>query len=290
MSTINHQLPSIYAIGDIQGCFAELQDLLALIKFRPEIDHAWFVGDLVNRGPQSLEVLRFVKNLPHATVVLGNHDIHLLAIASGARSLQKRDTLQPILDAHDRDELLDWLRKQPLLHHDVSLGYVMTHAGILPQWSLEEAKACAAELETVLRSDDYQSAIPHLYGDTPSLWSPTRTGWDRLRFITNAFTRMRFCDARGNLEFEHSGPSSDAPPGYLPWYEQPHRKLQYPTPVNPMCVRVLFGHWAAVDGKISVPNVYGLDTGCVWGRRLSCMRLEDAERFSICALRNSASR
>ncbi|MDF3054170.1 MAG: apaH [Gammaproteobacteria bacterium] len=268
--------PYTYAIGDIQGCFDELQDLLALIGFRSEIDHLWFVGDLVSRGPQSLEVLRFIKDLPHATVVLGNHDIHLLAIASGRlpfREREKETSLQSIIDAPDRDGLLNWIRKQPLLHHDPSLGYVMAHAGILPEWSLEEAKACAAELEAVLRGDDYTAAFPHLYGDTPNVWSSTLTGWDRLRFITNAFTRMRFYDPKGHLDFQCNGEPNTAPPGYLPWYEQPHRKAQD--------ISILFGHWAALDGHTSIANVYALDTGCVWGRRLTCMRLEDTQRFSV---------
>lgn len=262
-----------YAIGDVQGCFDELQALLANIQFQPEKDHLWLVGDLVNRGPKSLEVLRFVKNLPNAKVVLGNHDIHLLAKACGFRPLKKEDSLQPIIDAPDCDELLNWLRHQPVLHHDPTLGHVMTHAGIFPQWDLAEAKACAAELEAVLRGDDYVQAIPHLYGDEPHQWSQNLTGWDRLRFIINAFMRMRFCDAQGELDFEFNEAPGTQPKGYIPWYECPDRKIGN--------VNIVFGHWAALEGKTSASNVHAIDTGCVWGRTLTAIRLEDGMRFFV---------
>jgi bis(5'-nucleosyl)-tetraphosphatase (symmetrical) len=197
---------AVYAIGDIQGCFHELQHLLTQLRFDPAQDRLWFAGDLVNRGPHSLETLRFVRNLgPAALTVLGNHDLHLLAVASVPSKLKAKDTLHPILDATDRDELLDWLRHQPLLHHDTDLGYTLVHAGLPPQWDLKQAQQCAHEVETQLRSANYADFFSHMYGDEPTQWSDTLTRWDRLRFITNCFTRLRYCDAEGHLALSYKG-------------------------------------------------------------------------------------
>jgi bis(5'-nucleosyl)-tetraphosphatase (symmetrical) len=268
-----------YCIGDIQGCFAELQDLLALINFDRERDCLWFTGDLVNRGPHSLEVLRFVKNLPHKVVVLGNHDFHLLSLYHRTKNQQTSLThhshslLLPVLTAPDCDELLTWLQQQPLLHHDEQLGYVVTHAGIYPHWDLAKAKILAAEVAKALQNAAvYPELFLHMYGDYPDLWNDELSGLDRLRFIINAFTRMRFCTLKeAKLEFMHTGKIGTQPPGYVPWFNVPWRKT---------CdVKIIFGHWAALEGKVTEPNVYALDTGCVWGGSLLALRLEDGKRF-----------
>ncbi len=260
-----------YAIGDVQGCFDELQELLQLLNFDREKDTLWFAGDLVNRGPKSLEVLRFIKNLPKSVVVLGNHDLHLLSIAHGHPF--KDHALFEVLAAPDREELITWLRHQPLLHYDQKLAYVMVHAGIPPQWSLQEAKRHAHEVEKVLHSSAYAEFLEHLYGNKPTKWHSSLKGWGRLRFITNAFTRIRFCDPQGNLDLSTKGVIGSQPSGYLPWFEIPGRAMEKE--------RIVFGHWAALDGKTDNPNVFALDTGCVWGRYLTALRLEDAQRFAV---------
>lgn len=262
---------STYAIGDIQGCFDELQTLLAHIHFHPEEDTLWLVGDLVNRGPKSLEVLRFIKNLPNAITVLGNHDLHLLAVYNGYSG--NTETLDEILNAPDAKTLIDWLRLQPILHHDPKLGYAMTHAGIYPHWDLETAKGYAKELEDVLRAESYTEILPHLYGNHPNMWSPDLTQMERLRFIMNAFMRMRFCDREGKLDFDYRGPAGSQPDEYIPWYEVSDRKTKN--------INIIFGHWAALNGKVSVPHLYALDTGCVWGNYLTALRLEDGARFRV---------
>lgn len=260
-----------YAIGDVQGCFEELQNLLQFINFNPAKDKLWFAGDLVNRGPKSLEVLRFVKSLKNPVVVLGNHDLHLLAIANGHPF--KDHFLHDVLTAPDRDQLINWLRRQPLVHYDARKGYAMVHAGLPPQWTLKQAKRYATEVEQALRGEKYVNFLEHLYGNKPLQWNRNLRGWSRLRFITNALTRIRFCNEEGMLDLSSRGEIGSQPKGYLPWYQIPERASAN--------VKIIFGHWAALQGKTNSPHVYALDTGCVWGNALTAMRLEDEELFSV---------
>jgi len=263
-----------YAIGDVQGCFSALEMLLDKIHFDPKKDSLWFTGDLVNRGPQSLETLRFVKNLgSNHHIVLGNHDLHLLALAHGAHHGQHDDTLAPILAASDRIELLEWLSHQPLLHHDEKLNFVMTHAGIAPSWDLTIAKNLAREVETVLQSDQRVEFFRHMYGNEPHRWEPDLKGWDRLRCITNHFTRMRFCNPDGSLELKTKENMSVENTNLIPWFKVANR-------VN-ADQNIIFGHWAALGGVTNVPHAFAIDTGCVWGFCLTALRLDDLERVSI---------
>lgn len=257
-----------WAIGDIQGCFSALEKLLREIQFDIKKDVLWFTGDLVNRGPQSLETLRFVKNLgKNQRTVLGNHDLHLLAMAHGAHAGWEDDTLTPVLTAPDRDDLIDWLLHQPLLHHNAVLGFTMAHAGLASSWDLKMAMALAKEVETVLQSEKRTEFFHHMYGNEPASWSPELQGWERIRCITNYFTRMRFCHADGSLELkEEKG-------DLFPWFRVPNR-------VNTN-MKIIFGHWAALAGVTDTPNVFALDTGCVWGFCLTAMRLEDGKRVSV---------
>lgn len=268
---------AVYAIGDVQGCLDELQRLLERLRFDPAADRLWFAGDLVNRGPRSLETLRFIRNLGDAALsVLGNHDLHLLAISRYADRLKSRDTLLPILEAPDREQLLDWLRHCPLVHHDAELGFSLVHAGLPPQWDLELALACSREVETVLRHDDHcRDFLAHMYGNQPDTWSADLSGHDRLRFIVNACTRLRFCTREGTLEFRHSGPPGNQPSGFLPWFGIPGRASRD--------LKLLFGHWASLGAATDAPGVYPLDSGCVWGRQLTALRLDTAtpQRISI---------
>jgi bis(5'-nucleosyl)-tetraphosphatase (symmetrical) len=262
-----------YAIGDVQGCYDELQDLLQCIAFDPQQDVLWFTGDLVNRGHQSLHVLRFVRSLPRAQVVLGNHDIHLLSLANGHPF--EKHTLQDVLAAPDCQELVDWLRRQPLLHEDAQLGYVMSHAGVFPHWSLAQAQRYAREVEQVLQRPDYADHLDSLYGNQPNQWHADLAGHDRLRFIVNAFTRMRFCTLEGELDFLQTGKIGSQPDHLLPWFAVPHRAIG--------AVPIVFGHWAALGGQIpeGIAPVFALDTGCAWGASLTAMRLEDSQLFSV---------
>lgn len=262
---------SIYAIGDIQGCHEELQRLLETIHFDPAQDALWFVGDLVNRGPGSLEVLRLVKSLgDRAVTVLGNHDLHLLAVAEGIGKLHSSDTLDGILNAPDRDELLHWLRHQRLLHAEG--GHVLVHAGLLPQWTVAQAQALAREVESALRSDDYAVFLEKMYGNTPHGWDDGLEGYKRLRVIVNAFTRLRICTPQGEMEFRFKGEVENIPPGYLPWFEVPQRCSRDAT--------VIFGHWSALGLKVE-PGVVALDTGCLWGGPMTAIRLEDHRLFQV---------
>ncbi len=255
-----------YAIGDLQGCLTPLQKLLDKVHFNPDKDVLWFVGDLVNRGPESLETLRFVKSLGSSAIsVLGNHDLHLLAVMHGIRKASGKDTIQEILKAPDRDELEDWLRGLPLLHHDASLGFTMVHAGIHPHWDLPYAKAMATEVETVLRSDDYVDFLHRMYGNKPSKWSRKLGQHRRRRFTVNVFTRMRYCTNDGELEFSFNGPPNKAPKQLMPWYNVPKRR--------PLKHRILFGHWSS-HPAFAVSNVIPLDRGCVWGGTLAALALE----------------
>lgn len=264
-----------YALGDIQGCFIPLQRLLEKINFDEQTDRLWFVGDLVNRGPDSLKTLRFIKNLALTPrITLGNHDLHLLCqIFLPNQQPKSDDTLTAILNAPDRDELGHWLRKQALLHHDPDLNIVMTHAGIAPCWNLTQAKAYVGELEAVLAGESYLDFLTHMYGNMPNHLSDNIGAIERLRVICNYFTRMRFCDARGHLELEQKGAPDNAPHNTFPWYAVPSR-----LPLEP---DLIFGHWAALHGLCPIKNIHAIDTGCVWGGALTALRLHDKQRFSL---------
>ena len=260
---------AIYAVGDVQGCFAELARLLEDTRFDPAADKLWLVGDLVNRGPGSLEVLRLVKSLGDSAItVLGNHDLHLLAVAEGVAELHRTDTLDEILSAPDRDELLHWLRNQRLLH--AQDGYVLVRAGLLPQWSVAQAESLAREVETALRADDFATFLERMYGNVPHNWDDSLTGYKRLRVIVNAFTRMRICTKEGEMEFKFKGEVGNIPAGYLPWFDVPNRASRKAT--------VIFGHWSAL-GLLHRKNVIALDTGCLWGGPMSAIRLDDSHLF-----------
>lgn len=261
-----------YAVGDIQGCFNSFERLLAKCNFSPARDRLWLVGDLVNRGPKSLETLRFVKQLGDAAVtVLGNHDLYLLMVAEGGiRGRGKDDTLQPILDAADSDDLLDWLRHRRLCHLEGS--HCMVHAGLLPQWTAPRARELAAEVEDALQGDKYHAFIANMWGSKPDFWSDDLAGWPRLRVIVNAMTRMRFCTEEGVMDFHSKGETSKAPPGHMPWFEIPARRSADTTLVT--------GHWSALGLKVSA-NLLALDSGCLWGGHLSAVRLEDRRIFQV---------
>lgn len=259
-----------YAIGDIQGCFFELQKLLDQINFDPTKDWLWFTGDLVNRGPHSLETLRFVKALDkQAVTVLGNHDLHLLALAYGKKSIDKKDGLAPILDAPDRQELIDWLRQRPLFYSDGR--YNLIHAGLPPQWTLATAKTCAKEAEAILGGNQIEEFINCLYGDTPNLWSEDLQGWDRLHFIINSFTRLRYCDCEGRLALGYAGAPGSQPEGLIPWFDFPGRLSEGN--------EIVFGHWSTL-GFLARNGCYGIDTGCLWGGQLTALRL-DGEMYRV---------
>lgn len=256
-----------YAIGDIQGCYHAFQALLERIKFDLASDRLWLVGDLINRGSGSLEVLRWCfQHQQNISTVLGNHDLHAIAVAHGIRKAHRSDTLQTIFDAPDSDVLLTWLRHQPLMV--VNEDYVMVHAGLLPQWQVSDALAYAKEVETVLQTDNYEDFLANMYGNTPNVWQDTLTGYDRLRAITNAMTRMRVCTPAGALDFDFKGELADVPKGLLPWFDLPNRAV-----INQA---IVFGHWSAL-GLRQRENLYALDTGCLWGGQLTAMCLETKE-------------
>ena len=268
---------STYAIGDLQGCFASLQALLSKIGFEESRDRLWLVGDLVNRGPGSLECLRFVRGLgDRATVVLGNHDLHLLAVAEGVSKVGKRDTIQPILDAPDREDLFAWLRRQKLLHTEGS--YVMVHAGLLPQWSLAEALKLAGEIESSIRAPDRRAFFKSMYGNEPNRWASALSNDARRRLVTNVMTRMRVLGEHDELDLEFKGELQAIPSNLVPWFSRRHPSYAGKT--------VIAGHWSALGLHVT-PNFIGLDSGCAWGRQLTALRLEDREIFQIeCAEAN----
>lgn len=260
-----------FAIGDVQGCYDELMRLLDIIQF-DDNDTLWFAGDLVNRGKQSLQVLRFISSLrSRALCVLGNHDLHLLALHFGATFEKQNSTLSDVMLAHDRDELMEWLRYQPLLIDNRELGYVMTHAGIPHIWSLGKARKRAKEVESILQSTLAKDFFEHMYGNKPDTWKNDLQGWLRLRLITNYFTRMRFIAADGKLDFHSNGTANTAPTGFQPWFTVPRP--------SPFPRKQLFGHWATLMGETGSQSYIGLDTGCVWGFKLSALCLETGERF-----------
>jgi len=266
---------STYAIGDIQGCFDELIALLDVIQFNSDIDALWFAGDLVNRGPKSLDTLRFIKNLKNSIVVLGNHDLHLLALYNDPE-LYYKHTMQAIIDAPDLDELMTWLRAQPLIHHDSALNFTMVHAGLYPQWSLKQALLFSEEVSNVLTSNQFPEFMENMYGDEPDTWNDNLKGWSRLRFIVNAFTRMRFITTDGKLEFKHQDKPGTQPNGFIPWFEIENRITSDE--------QILFGHWASLGIDIKHKNIFPLDGGCVWGNQLCALRLEDKKRFFVEAM------
>ncbi len=260
-----------YAIGDVQGCYAHLGHLLEKINFDPAADRVWLVGDLVNRGPESLQVLRLVRSLgERATVVLGNHDLYLLMVDAGFSRRGKDDTLARVLEAPDREELLAWLARRPLAH--LEGGYLLVHAGMLPAWSAERARALAGEVEDALTGPQARRFLLHLQGDQPDRWSETLAGWDRLRFIVNVLTRMRFCTPDGRLAMRAKGPPEKAPYGTLPWFRVPGRAAATHT--------VVCGHWSAL-GFYRSGGLIALDSGCVWGGKLTAVRLEDGAVFQV---------
>lgn len=263
-----------YVVGDIQGCYSELRHLLDKVGFDSDHDTLWAVGDLVNRGPESLNTLRYLKSLKkHCIAVLGNHDLHLLAVACGVRAVRYSDTIDDILVARDRDKLLDWLRHRPLVHYDQSIKTLMVHAGIPPIWNLDQVRNRSREFEKVLQGKKYGEFLKKMYGRSSCRWSDQLKDRDRLRMIANYFTRMRFCQADGTLDLEtKSGPGSSIK-DFAPWFEHPSRL--------PGKLNIVFGHWAALGGETGMKRIHALDTGCVWGDRLTLMRLTDGRRFSV---------
>ena len=266
-----------YAIGDVQGCYRELRSLLRECGFDARRDTLWLVGDLVNRGPGSLDVLRFVADLgDRARVVLGNHDLHLVASARGIRPLRGKDTFHDVLEAADGEALVDWLRERPVVHRDAGLGYVMVHAGIAPAWSIDDALAHGAELSRALRAPDHERLLAGMYGDGPDRWRPSLSGIDRLRFITNACTRMRYCRRDGRLDFSDTGPPGAAHASLVPWFELRDARADG--------TRIVFGHWATLQVEAALPralHVRHVDSGCVWGGSLTALRLDDDREFAV---------
>lgn len=259
---------AVYAIGDVQGCYDDLMGLLDEIHFDSSKDRLWFTGDLVNRGPDSLLVLRFVRDLGESAItVLGNHDLHMLALSEKLAPFHRSDTLEEIFTAPDREELLAWVRQQPLLFHDENLHFTMVHAGLPPQWNLAQAQQAAAEVETVLRGDDYRDYLANMYGNEPDIWDEDLNGWERLRFITNCFTRLRYCDENGKLCLKSQGEPGTQISGFQPWFEIPERRSKDQ--------RIVFGHWSTL-GLYRDNNVFALDTGCLWGGLLTALRLDGA--------------
>lgn len=261
----------LYAIGDIQGCHAEFCELLTLIGFSPDSDRLWLTGDLVNRGPDSLAVLREVIALGDAaTTVLGNHDLHLMTVAAGHRDAHRDDTLAKVLDARDRVDLLDWLAHRPLA---VAMGeMLLVHAGALPQWTTATVIALAREVETLLRSGGRDAFLRELYGDEPHAWDDALVGQDRLRVIVNALTRLRFCTANGRMDFREKRGARHAPRGFAPWFAHPHRRTA--------ASLVICGHWSTLD-LLLAPNVLMLDSGCLWGGALTAVRLPDRRVYQV---------
>ncbi|MGE5466104.1 MAG: symmetrical bis(5'-nucleosyl)-tetraphosphatase [Ignavibacteria bacterium] len=269
---------SSYAIGDIQGCYDDLRRLLDHVGFDPDRDRVWFVGDLVNRGPQSLEVLRFVRGLGDAAVVVpGNHDLHLVMQADGFGKANREDTLAPVLSAPDCGDLMAWLRSRPLFH--VEGEYAMVHAGLLPQWTVAQAQALSDEVAAALCGPGYRDFLANMWGSEPTAWRDDLAGWDRLRIVVNAMTRMRYVRADGAMELRAPGakaPPERAPAGCVPWFDAPGRVSADHT--------IVCGHWSALGFRQS-PNLLALDSGCLWGGSLTAVRLEDRKVFQLACRR-----
>ena len=261
-----------YIVGDIQGCYDELVELLSLANFDQQTDELWVTGDLVARGPKSLETLRFIKNLG-AKVILGNHDLHLLATSIGVHKVKEKDKTSPILTASDSNELLTWLRLQPLLLEHPDHKFIMVHAGILPAWTIKQAKRLAKEVEEKLHGSEYKTLLKTMYGNHPTQWKKSLSGVERSRYIINVFTRMRYCTLNGELEFNNKLAPAQTDNNILkPWFDIEPRDHNQP---------ILFGHWAALLGKTNQQDVYALDTGCVWGNSLTMIRWQDKKLFSL---------
>lgn len=270
---------SNYVVGDVQGCYKALKRLLKQFKFSPGVDRLWFAGDLVNRGPKSLETLRYLSDIDDSIeVVLGNHDLHFIAIFEGCAPARGKDNLDELLSAPDCEALCDWLRRKPLAFYDsvdTRTGiehFLMVHAGVAPGWDLEKTLELAAEVELALQGPDYKEFLTNMYGNEPIRWSDSLNGQARLRTITNYLTRVRFCDDIGSLRLDIKEGLCAAPRGFKPWFE--YEKI---TPE----ASILFGHWAALEGRTYRKHVYALDTGYVWGRELTAMRLEDKKHFAV---------
>ncbi|KAF3977249.1 MAG: symmetrical bis(5'-nucleosyl)-tetraphosphatase [Methylococcales symbiont of Iophon sp. n. MRB-2018] len=263
---------AIYAIGDIQGCYDDLLRLLEHIKFDDQVDQLWFAGDLVNRGPKSLETLRFVKSLHNAAItVLGNHDLHLIATSFEQRKPRKKDTLSPVLQADDSDELLYWLRHQPLFHYNDD--FCLLHAGLPPQWDFATTKKMALTAEAVLQGDKHLKFFRVMYGNKPHKWTAYIKGMDKIRFIVNCFTRMRYCKSNGYLDFKHNNAPGTQPSHLMPWFTVPKRKSSK--------MKIIFGHWSTL-GYYQGHNCFAIDTGCLWGGQLTAIKLgEKVQRISI---------
>jgi len=261
---------AVYAIGDLQGCYDPFRELLDALDFDPGNDTLWLAGDLVNRGPKSLKTLRFVKSLGDSAItVLGNHDLHLLALWTGSQRFGKRfGTLEKLLRAPDADELCDWLRHQPLAHYDKGLDTLLVHAGTHPDWGVKKSLARAAEVEQELRNGDYETLLEKIYGNSPASWSGKLKGYKRLRFIINCLTRIRMITVDNRLNFTHKGTPWRARKNILPWYKANNRATE--------TTRVVFGHWSQL-GLIVLPELVSLDTGCVWGRQLTAVRLDKSK-------------
>lgn len=274
-----------WAIGDVHACLDDLRELLARIEFEPDRDRLLFVGDLVNRGPRSADTLRFVRDLgDRAISVLGNHDLHLLATAADVRAPRRKDSFADVLAAPDRAELLAWLRRRPLLHHDAESRFTIVHAGLHPAWDLATARQLAGEIEGILRGPDFAGLLASMYGDHPAAWSPGLSGHERHRLAINSFTRMRYCRPDGSLDFRDSGPPGSQSAGLLPWFEIPGRANAD--------LHIVFGHWSAL-GCFRGCGVHGLDSGCFWGNALTALCLDDPEtvvQIRCSAVSRSASR
>jgi len=261
---------AIYAIGDIQGCYTELQHILQKIHFSSENDTLWFAGDLINRGPDSLETLRFIKSLGNSAIcVLGNHDLHALAVRAGIKK-DKQNSLSVLLNAPDADELFNWLRQQVLIHHDPETKFTLVHAGIAPQWDLNTAVKHGAELHAILSGDNYLEFLEHMYGNLPDIWHEDLCSWDRLRYICNSFTRMRYCHTDGRLNLtEKDSPSIVAKnnnENLKPWFEIESRKTKSDN--------IIFGHWSTL-GLLIEDGIYSIDTGCLWGKQLTALKIDN---------------
>lgn len=262
-----------YVVGDVQGCYEPLRRLLDSAEFSPTTDKIWFAGDLINRGPDNVRVLRFIMSLGQSAIaILGNHDLHLLAAAEGTRKPTRKDTIQDVLDAPDRYELLEWLRLRPLIHREGS--FIMSHAGIPHIWSAKKAFKYSQEVEDVLKSEQHNEFYRNMYGNKPIKWDNDLQGWDRLRTITNYLTRMRFISQKGRLDFDCKKPGDDAPEGMKPWFDYPRKQKDKD-------ITFLFGHWAALEGVTGTKGFVALDTGCVWGAQLTMIRLEDQQLFQV---------
>ncbi len=260
-----------YAIGDIQGCLKSLQVLMQQIEQKDPDARYLLTGDLVNRGPYSLETLRFIRGLGDRVItVLGNHDLHLLAIAAGVRKKQEKDSLDAIFDAPDSKELIDWLRTRPVAYEEN--GYLLVHAGVLPQWTLEQTLLLAKEVESVLQGENWGDFLHDMYGNYPIKWQDDLMGKDRLRCIVNGLTRLRFCSEEGEMDFDMKDGPALNPAGFLPWFEVKARKT-----INN---QIIFGHWSTL-GLLLRPNLIALDTGCVWGGKLTAVCLENRKRYQV---------